>query len=143
MAELVLLNYAFIAALPALNFRRIGRIGLMWLITGLHFPGVPLSVVFAMQGWLAGAWGLDPFWRDACLIAAVAVSAASLVLLAAALGVQRHRLSQWHREGDAPVELMTHGPYAWVRHPFYTGYMLAAVAAAFLMPGWVMLGWVL
>jgi protein-S-isoprenylcysteine O-methyltransferase Ste14 len=143
VAELVLLNYAFIAALPTFYFRRLGRIGPMWLLTGLHFAGVPLSVLLATQGWLPGVWQLDPPWRQACLAGAVAASAASLALLAAALGAQRHRLSQWHMEGDAPAELVTQGPYAWIRHPFYTGYMLAATAGALLAPGWVMLGWVL
>jgi protein-S-isoprenylcysteine O-methyltransferase Ste14 len=40
----------------------------------------------------------------------------------------------------APSGLITHGPYRWVRHPFYTAYVLAFLAgAAFAQSGWLWL----
>lgn len=32
--------------------------------------------------------------------------------------------------GDTPTVIYTHGPYAYIRHPFYTAYSLAWIAAA-------------
>ncbi|MEB3222726.1 MAG: isoprenylcysteine carboxylmethyltransferase family protein [Candidatus Sericytochromatia bacterium] len=140
--ELVLLNYAFIASLPALFFRRTGRLRAAWWLTGLHFGGVPACLLLAAAGWLPGTWTPPAAWQPGLTGLAVAASAASLVVLAMARGCQRVRLAQWHMESDAPAEIVTWGPYAWVRHPFYLGYLLAAGAAALLAPGPIMAGWV-
>lgn len=52
---------------------------------------------------------------------------------------------RWAFEPDSPRNLVVHGPYRWVRHPFYLSYMLSwiapAIAAAqlwLLIPGAVM-----
>jgi protein-S-isoprenylcysteine O-methyltransferase Ste14 len=34
-------------------------------------------------------------------------------------------------------ELVSAGPYAWVRHPMYTSFMLMGLGQAFLLPNWV------
>ena len=34
-------------------------------------------------------------------------------------------LSLWHQDNDAPESLVTSGPYALMRHPFYAAFLLA------------------
>jgi protein-S-isoprenylcysteine O-methyltransferase Ste14 len=37
---------------------------------------------------------------------------------------------------DPPEQLVTHGPYAWIRHPFYSAYVLAAAGGAVFVSEW-------
>lgn len=59
-----------------------------------------------------------------------AVAVGSLLILAAANRLGRGFRA--HPEPSARAVLRTDGPYAWVRHPIYTGVLLAAGGAAFL-----------
>jgi protein-S-isoprenylcysteine O-methyltransferase Ste14 len=64
--------------------------------------------------------------------------------MAATLGAHEHELALWHQEDDAPQRLVMHGPYAHVRHPFYSSFLLALLAGLLAAPGAltaVALGW--
>jgi protein-S-isoprenylcysteine O-methyltransferase Ste14 len=50
------------------------------------------------------------------------------------VGSHRIPLALWHQDNDAPQELVTWGPYTVVRHPFYTSFILALLAAAIAFP---------
>lgn len=50
---------------------------------------------------------------------------ASFALFWSAVSVHRHRPPTLCYSSDIPVHLIVSGPYRWVRHPFYTSYMLA------------------
>lgn len=138
---LLLVNYAFIACLPAFFFKRLGgQLKLAWFVTGFHFVYMPVCLLVAYLE--PRIPGMPPIPRLLAIhpglglsALAIALSALSIGILAAALGSHRVRLSQWHQDGDAPVEIVSWGPYAVIRHPFYSGYILAAIAAACLAPG--------
>jgi protein-S-isoprenylcysteine O-methyltransferase Ste14 len=40
---------------------------------------------------------------------------------------------------DRPVHIQTKGPYSFIRHPFYTSYLMSYVAASVLSGDWKML----
>jgi protein-S-isoprenylcysteine O-methyltransferase Ste14 len=131
VALLVLLNFLAIASLPRVFFRR-GRFNARWLATAAPFAGCAVLLVLA-------ALGVVPTWpgseRAALDAAAVLSSAASLSLIWLTVGTHRVRLALWHQDDDAPEGIVTWGPYARVRHPFYTAFLLAMLAAALAAPG--------
>jgi protein-S-isoprenylcysteine O-methyltransferase Ste14 len=67
-------------------------------------------------------------------IPALALYGASLVLFWWAVSVTRRRLAACG-QGSISPELVTAGPYRYIRHPFYTSYNLAW-AAGFVATAW-------
>lgn len=124
---LVLVNFAVVGLLPVLFFRRGGRLNLRWWLTAAPFFVAPLVVIAAAAGVTAPAThGLE--------LAAVPLAVASIALIAFAAGAHQGRIALWHQDADAPEQLVTWGPYRWVRHPFYAAFLLALAGAAALCP---------
>lgn len=130
---LLLANFTAIGLLPILFFRRDGALNLYWLLTAAPFFVLPLLLVLARLGALQPLVTTGGLLR-ALPLAAVLLATASIALLAATVATHRVPLALWHQDNDAPVELVTWGPYALVRHPFYTSFLLAFVAAALALP---------
>lgn len=124
---LVLVNFAVVGLLPVLFFRRGGRLNLRWWLTASPFVVAPLVVVAAAAGMATPA-------THELELAAVPLAAASIALIAFAAGAHQVRIALWHQDADAPEQLVTWGPYRWVRHPFYAAFLLALMAAAALCP---------
>ena len=131
---LILCNFAAIGLLPILFFRRDGQYNLRWLATAAPFLAAPGTL-------LLGRFGLlDPYltYGQAVLAAsqtiAVALCAVSIALIAMTVGSHRIPLALWHQKNDAPVQLVTWGPYSRIRHPFYTSFILAFAAASIAFP---------
>ena len=80
---------------------------------------------------------LTRFYRhgDARFAAAMALYAVALVVFWWCVGVNRARPCSLAFSGDAPGHIVTSGPYALVRHPFYSSYDLCWVAGL-LATGW-------
>jgi protein-S-isoprenylcysteine O-methyltransferase Ste14 len=96
------------------------------------------AVVTAALGLFFGAWHMFAIataatdgWRIALGIAAHAVSG---LLFWGAVRACRSRPLTAIFEADLPVRLVESGPYAYVRHPFYTAYTI------FWLGGWVASG---
>ena len=53
---------------------------------------------------------------------------AMLVFLSAIETARSMRMQRSFIDHPLPERLLTDGPFAWVRHPFYAGYMMGAVA---------------
>ena len=51
-----------------------------------------------------------------------------------AVGANRIPLALWHQEDDAPAEIVTWGPYAFVRHPFYTAFLTSLAGGVRIAP---------
>lgn len=67
-------------------------------------------------------------------IASVLVVAAALGLGGFTLGTHRRGLALWHQNDDHPEHLVTEGPYALVRHPFYASYIASALGCVLAAP---------
>lgn len=137
---LIALDFAAIGALPILFFRRDGRLNLMWWLTGGPFFICPLLLIGAGLGWVPlrarYAHVLGP-WQD---LGAVVPAAASIALIFLTLGTHRIPIALWHQGSDAPKHIVTWGAYRFIRHPFYSSFLLAFAAACFFFPHPIVLG---
>jgi len=130
---LLLCNFVLIGLLPLCFFRRDGRLNIRWFATGAPFfvmPAVLLLAYFEVLHQPPEIGGLSA----PLAIAAVLPSVASVALLAATVASHRVGLALWHQDNDSPVELVTWGPYARIRHPFYTSFLSAFGAALLAFP---------
>ena len=131
VALLVLLDFATIGMLPKLFFRR-GQFNARWMATASPYAGASTFVILALAGVLHPWFGGKP----ALATGAVLASAASLSLIWLTVGTHRIPLALWHQSDDAPQEIVTWGPYARIRHPFYSSFVLALLAGVLVAPGW-------
>jgi len=131
---LLICDFLAIGLLPILFFRRDGQINLRWLATGAPFFIVPAVLLFGQAGMLQALFLPDYEMLIATQLAAVILSVASIALIAMTVGSHRIPLALWHQDNDAPIELVTWGPYARIRHPFYTSFLLAFAAAVLAFP---------
>ena len=134
LAILSLLGFLLMFALPKIFFRADGRKNLRWWLTGAPF-GLAANGV-----WLAWA-GISPrlaagsnTLATALDIAGMLLTVGAIALIAATIATHRVPLALWHQEGDqnAPVHIVTYGPYGWVRHPFYVSFILLMIGAALI-----------
>jgi protein-S-isoprenylcysteine O-methyltransferase Ste14 len=132
-------NYALVMSLPFVFFERLDRRrASMWWVSAAPFVALPDLVALAELGLVPTL--VDGAIARALSVASVLPCAASIALVASALGANRRRLAQWHQRFDAPRSLETRGPYARVRHPFYLAYLLMFLAAALIAPNACVIG---
>lgn len=125
---LLLCNFTAIGLLPLLFFRHDGEYNFRWLATGAPFFVAPVLLLLGRLGILHVT-----FVSDTHLIA-VPLSVLSIALIGMTVSAHRIPLALWHQDADAPEHLVTWGPYARIRHPFYTSFLLALAAAAIAFP---------
>ncbi len=131
---LYLLNFLAIGLLPVIFFRKGGALNMRWWATAFPFVVVPALLI---ASWLGK---IEPLQAPTAAVAAglelagVTLSAASITLIAWTRGIHRIPLALWHQGNDAPQKLITEGPYAHVRHPFYLAFLLALLGAALVCP---------
>lgn len=129
------LNYALIMSLPFVFFeKRDRRRSTMWWVAAAPFIVLPGLMGLQALGLDPSIFGPDDTSGQALAVMAVAPCALSIALVASALATSRRRLPQWHQRQDVPESLVTGGPYARVRHPFYLAYLLMFLAAALIAP---------
>lgn len=128
------LDFLVMWSLPVLFFEnRDGRINLSWFLTALPFAVAPALVLLSHFGVLhtvsiAGAPAL------ALGVAGALSSLASIGLVIWTWRTHHTKLSLWHMENDAPTSIVTSGPYAFIRHPFYTSFLLGMLGALLHAP---------
>jgi isoprenylcysteine carboxyl methyltransferase (ICMT) family protein YpbQ len=134
LAVLSLTGFLLMFVLPKVFFRSDGRMNLRWWMTaapfGISFHGV----------WLAWA-GITPRLLDNSGAAALALDIVGMLLIVGSVSMQfatmatnRVPLALWHQDGDqnAPKQIVTFGPYRFVRHPFYVSFILLTLGSAFI-----------
>lgn len=153
---LALLGYVVMYALPYLFFQRkggLGRFNLRWWLTALPFAAGPVALALAWAQRLPTHALVAPSSDVAYALdlTAVPLLALSIALVAATVSIHKVPLALWHQQEDAPVSIVTYGPYRWVRHPFYVAFILLLVGTAMLtreaiglgslLAGVTVLGW--
>ncbi|PYV06662.1 MAG: hypothetical protein DMG10_01235 [Acidobacteria bacterium] len=108
----VVLNFVIIGGLPVFFFRRDGKLNLMWWLTGGPFFICPLVLLGAHIGVVPISPLFSTLLGPYQDLLAVPFSLASL----------------------APRHIVTYGAYRFIRHPFYSSFLLAFAAAALLLP---------
>lgn len=94
-------------------------------VQAMHYAGTLLSLAH-----LAGVIILEPR-SDALAVAGIVMyTLAVAVFLSAIEAADRTRLQRSFVDHPLPDRLITHGPYRWIRHPFYLGYIIGALAPA-------------
>lgn len=136
---LVTLNFSLIGLLPIVFFRHDGNFNLSWFATAAPFFITAVVLILGLFDIVQPMYQPDGLLLTAMQILAVVVAVASITLIGLTIGVHRVPLALWHQEYDAPVELVTWGPYARIRHPFYTSFLLAFLAAILVLPHYLTL----
>lgn len=94
-------------------------------VHAIHMVGVSLSLAH-----VALVYVLEPRSDNYAIAGIVMYTAAVAVFLSAIEATDRTRLQRMYLDHPLPDRLITDGPFRWVRHPFYLGYIIGAVAPA-------------
>lgn len=110
----------FFAGGLTLYFERTTR---AWWVLAIHYASVVLAALqFATILYF-------PRRADGFVITAIAMYTGAIVLFLSAIeAAKRTRLQRSFVDHPLPDRLITDGPFAWVRHPFCSGYLLAVMA---------------
>lgn len=138
VAVLGLLDFVFIGLLPVIFFRRDGRFNALWFATALPFFVAPVLIVLnidVLELLVPVRLGL-PAERLILETTGVILYAASIALIAWTLGSHGAPIALWHQDNDAPAGIVTRGPYALVRHPFYSSFLLCFLATTIACANW-------
>jgi protein-S-isoprenylcysteine O-methyltransferase Ste14 len=98
--------------------------------------GFILLVAVVLFG-AAGRIDIPLFWAYLGVLAAVSVFAAGLALFIWAMHVNRFFSSAVRIQQERGHQVVTAGPYRWVRHPGYAGAIPAIVASGIALCSWL------
>ena len=112
----------FFVGLPSFLERRTDRP--LW-VRGIHDASLLLALAHVV-----GAFLLAPRSENFAA-AGIAMYTLSIALFLSAMEAARGtRMQRAFIDYPLPDRLITQGPYRWVRHPFYLGYIIGALAPA-------------
>jgi protein-S-isoprenylcysteine O-methyltransferase Ste14 len=131
---LAALDLGLIGLLPRIFFDARGRKNAMWWATAAPFFAAGAVLVLCFTG-VWQAWYL-PLPGGAVINETIAVpfAVASVALIAYTIGSHRVPLALWHQDDDAPRSIVTYGAYKYVRHPFYSAFLLALMGTLVACP---------
>jgi len=98
-------------------------------------PGTILISVLTVTGFLWFAWRLLAHGPAALSALAIVLFILSLMLFAWTVRATRSTPPTMAFDTDEPSFLLNHGPYRYVRHPFYAAYLLFWTATALATRG--------
>lgn len=129
---LAALNLGFIGLLPRIFFDERGQKNAMWWATAAPFFAAGAVLVLCFTGvWQPWYLPGGAFFNESI---AVPFACASIALIAFTIGTHRVPLALWHQDDDAPRSIVTFGAYKYVRHPFYSAFLLALTGTLIACP---------
>ncbi len=131
---IALFCFLLIGSLPKIFFRQDGTFNLKWFLTGGPYF---LSALACLLAYLGYNPVLVPYDSTLSLVLqgiGAILFACSVGLQTMTLGTHRIPLALWHQENDAPRSIVTYGAYKYIRHPFYTSFLISLVAAVCIAP---------
>ena len=134
IATTQLINLLAIGSLPLVFFKRDGRLNLLWWLTALPFFAATGLVLSAMLGLIQPLVGPQSLHGSALGLMGLLLSLGSIALIAYTVGTHNRPLALWHQGGDTPEHIVTHGAYRYVRHPFYSAFLLGLLGVALHVP---------
>lgn len=129
---LCLFSFALLASLPFVFFRDGRPTAGWWLTAGPFFIDAALLLA-ALVGLIAPV-AMPGVLASVSNHIAVVLGAMAITLIGCTIGVHSNPVSMWHQDDDRPTALVTCGPYARIRHPFYASFILMLTGAALAMP---------
>ena len=124
-------NLVLIGLLPRLFFKADGRFNLMWWVTALPFFLAGLLLLLELFGLVSPIWAFSTMTGTSLGLVGLGLSIGSIALITFTLGTHQKRIALWHQTNDAPEHIVTHGAYKYVRHPFYSAFLLALLGITF------------
>jgi len=125
-ALIVTFNDALVCLLPVIFFRRDGRPTPMWLLTALPYALAPAVTWGVFGNGLAGHTAYNSYLA----YVGVVLSGVSIFMIAQTIGTHRVPLALWHQqpEREVPSQIVDWGIYRYIRHPFYSAFMVLMIA---------------
>ena len=130
-------NFLLVALLPLIFFRRDGKLTIMWFLTAAPWGIAPVLFISQYFGLLAHPMATSEsvfyIWLSST---GSVLNIVSIGLIAMTMGSHRIPLALWHQnpQDDAPSTIVTWGSYKYIRHPFYTAFILAFIACILIAP---------
>lgn len=128
---IVFANLSFIGLLPFLFFRRDGSFNFRWWLTGLPFFTTAVGITATRFEVVAQWQGLP---EGVFAVPATLLVLASMTMIGWTVGSHRVPLALWHQDNDAAVQIVSWGPYRYVRHPFYAAFLMTQAAGFLVAP---------
>ena len=128
-ATIPLVGLLVVGTLPLLVFRT-GQFNLRWLATAAPF------FMSAIVLFLGAGEKLAPWFTFGIASMAIAIIGTTLAVLLIVATVRSHKRTPalWHQDEITPTQLVTWGTYRYVRHPFYTAFLLLLATAFLTLP---------
>jgi len=135
-AIIAIINVIFVGLLPRIFFRQDGSFNLKWILTAAPYGLNPIFLLCNTKQfdiWRPIELG---FKSERLVLESLGMPffAISIALIAFTIGIHRVPLALWHQNNDAPKNIVTHGSYAWVRHPFYTSFIICLIGCVIVCP---------
>jgi protein-S-isoprenylcysteine O-methyltransferase Ste14 len=134
LGTLAILGFVLMFALPKVFFRSDGKMNLRWWITGSPFGTSLTGVALAWAGVTPRLLADGGAAATALDIAGMLAVVGAIAMMVATMATNRVPLALWHQDGaeNAPRQIVTFGPYRFVRHPFYVSFIILNLGAALI-----------
>ncbi len=133
------INFLYVALLPKIFFREDGKFTPMWFLTAAPWGIAP--IIFIAMYFNALEAIVDPASSiyAGMTIVGVALCCISVSIISMTIGTHRIPLALWHQdpENDKPQCVVIWGSYKYIRHPFYSAFIVAFIAAVLIAPHWL------
>lgn len=130
LATIGIFNFILVWLLPWIFFKRDGKKNLRWFLTAFPFMMSPIVILLTMMSVIKPVVMLEQSFQAGLILFCTLLHGVSIYLIALTIGTHRIPVALWHQNpnDDKPVNIVTWGAYAKIRHPFYSAFIMACIA---------------